>query len=300
MNWTYKIAIMAVILSAAALTFSSLKDEGLDQDESGSRKHTEAYEKAFNEHDADKLAALWAPDAIYVNLTTHDTLQGRDEINDFFKDEFENESGSNLKIAIESVKFKDSHNILERGLAITNSKNQGEKKSAFLAELKNINGSWLLQKVYEVDIEHPFSNYEHLKELEWLVGKWGLKNEYLNLSSEISWAENKNFLIQKLSIDLLDQKVFDGQQIIGWDPNKKQIRSWMIDYDGEFGEGFWSKDDNHWYVSMSFTLPDGRKASATHIFTQINSNSYTFASEDRDIDGKLLPNIKPLTINKLQ
>ena len=62
----------------------------------------------------------------------------------------------------------------------------------------------------------------------------------------------------------------EGTQVIGWDPAAGTIRSWMFDSDGGFGEGTWSKKDNSWIVKFNQVLPDGRKASATNIYTLID------------------------------
>ena len=51
-----------------------------------------------------------------------------------------------------------------------------------------------------------------------------------------------------------------------------------------------------WYASLTFTMPQGQIASATHIYRKIDDNTYTFASVSRDVDGQLLPNIGPFKI----
>ena len=97
----------------------------------------------------------------------------------------------------------------------------------------------------------------------------------------------------------MEHNELEGQQIIGWDPVKETIRSWIFDSDGGFGGSLWSKrGDNKWYAHTHFTLADGRKASAMHVYTKINDTTYTFESRARDIDGQLLPNIGPFTVNK--
>ena len=55
---------------------------------------------------------------------------------------------------------------------------------------------------------------------------------------------------------MMDQDRIDmaGMQIIGWDPAAKQIRSWVFDSDGAFGEGVWNKQGNRWYIQSTGTL----------------------------------------------
>ncbi len=110
--------------------------------------------------------------------------------------------------------------------------------------------------------------------------------------------KHKNFLMQNFSMKVLDQNELQGCQIIGWDPIQEKIRSWVFDSDGGFGEGYWSQQGDSWYVNMSFTLADGRKASSTNIYTKVDG-SYTFASEGRDVNGEVLPNIEPVKVVKV-
>ena len=79
----------------------------------------------------------------------------------------------------------------------------------------------------------------------------------------------------------------EGTQVIGWDPAADTIRSWMFDSDGGFGEGTWSKKDNSWIVKFNQVLPDGRKASATNIYTIVDGNTFTWKSIGRKVDGRV-------------
>lgn len=151
-------------------------------------------------------------------------------------------------------------------------------------------------EVNEKVVNATASNYEHLKELGWLVGSWIDQDENIVVTSDWKWAMNKNFLIQNFSMKVLDHDELQGRQIIGWDPVNARLHSWIFDSDGGFGESDWSKDGDSWFASTVYTLSDGRKASATHIYTKVGDNSYTFASQNRDVDGKVLPNIGPFKI----
>ena len=120
------------------------------------------------------------------------------------------------------------------------------------------------------------SHFESLQALDFLAGNWVNKDETVTCTSSFKWDKHKNFLVQHFVVHVSDQKEIEGRQIIGWDPNENKIRSWTFDSDGGFGESTWSQDGTRWYASTVFTLPDGRRASATHIYTKINDNTYTF------------------------
>ncbi|MCE5318062.1 MAG: DUF1579 domain-containing protein [Parachlamydia sp.] len=141
--------------------------------------------------------------------------------------------------------------------------------------------------------ETPESTYEHLEDFNWLAGNWVDRERPFVTSNIFSWNTGKTMLIERFSIKIQDEKKLDGQQIIAWDPAKEQIRSWIFDSDGGFGEGVWTKEDDSWVANILFTMPDGRQASAVHIYKKIDDSTYTFTSENRDVDGNVLPNLGP-------
>lgn len=141
------------------------------------------------------------------------------------------------------------------------------------------------------------SSYDYLKIFEWLVGDWKDDSDDVNITYKYEWDENKNFLKQHFSVILGEDEVdLHGIQVFGWDPIKKQIRSWIFDSDGGFGESFWSKVNGKWYATTTYVLPDGTKASAVHVFKKINDSAYSFSSESRELGGEMLPDAGPFTI----
>jgi hypothetical protein len=85
-------------------------------------------------------------------------------------------------------------------------------------------------------------------------------------------------------------------QIIGWDPAKKQIRSWAFDSDGGLNQGIWQKVGQQWTVQTTATLPDGRPASSTSIMKPSDENQFTWQQVNRVVAGELLPNIGEIVI----
>lgn len=142
----------------------------------------------------------------------------------------------------------------------------------------------------------PASHYEHLKELSWLVGQWEDADVNIDVKYICEWDLNKSLLVQQFDLQMPKSDTLTGKQLIGWDPAEQKIRSWIFDSDGGFGNSEWSKDGDAWYATMAFTMPAGELASATHIYTKIDDNAYTFASVNRNIGGTLLPNIGPFQV----
>ena len=146
------------------------------------------------------------------------------------------------------------------------------------------------------DVEEAPSQYEHLKELEWMIGSWVDAEDDVDVKTESYWFRNKNFLIHQFIVNDEGRTDFEGEQFIGWDPEAEKIRSWLFDSDGGFGEGTWTKRGESWVVEVTQTLADGSRASATQIYKPVNATSYTWEATDREVDGELLPDIEPVTI----
>jgi hypothetical protein len=49
-------------------------------------------------------------------------------------------------------------------------------------------------------------------------------------------------------------------------------------------------------VTVKQVLSDGHKASATHIYTMVDGNTYTWQSIGRQVDDKSLPDIAPVKL----
>ena len=150
----------------------------------------------------------------------------------------------------------------------------------------------------EVETRIGTSNYEHLKELNWLVGSWQDTDDNSDIDLKFRWSINKNYLIEQFTVKVLDRDEMEGLQVIGWDPNLKRVRSWVFDSDGGFREGTWSKEGDNWVASMASTLADGKKASSVDVYTKLDDSNFTFAMDSRDVDGELLPDIGPVNFKK--
>jgi hypothetical protein len=135
-----------------------------------------------------------------------------------------------------------------------------------------------------------------LQDLAWLVGEWGDTGPDTAISTTIRWTKNKTFLSYSFKASAPGMDDLEGTQVIGWDPAAGTIRSWMFDSDGGFGEGTWTKKGNRWIIKFKQVMPDGRKASATNIYTVVDANTITWQSIGREVDGKFLENVGPIQI----
>jgi len=292
-----------VILTSAMMAWGLASAIGAEAnrqaaDEAAIRKAVEAYVAAFNRGDAKALAAMWAPEAVYTNPLSGEQVVGREAIEKQFTGIFAEAKGAKLESKTISVQFVSPNVAVEQGTAKVIRPKQTPDDSEYTAVYVKRDGQWLLDRVTEEDVPVVPSHYEKLKDLEWMIGRWVDEDDDATVVTECNWTKNNNFLTRAFTVQIRDRIDMSGLQIIGWDPATKQIRSWVFDSDGGFGQGTWSKKENRWYIHQSGVLPDGQKSSSVNIITYVDDNTCTLQSVNRMVDDELLPNIEEVTITK--
>jgi hypothetical protein len=126
-----------------------------------------------------------------------------------------------------------------------------------------------------------------LETLDWLVGDWVNADDDRSIEFNCHFAKNGSFLVRSFGIVTEKDVRMSGMQVIAWDPASQSIRSWTFDSDGGFGEDTWTQSGNRYTIRAKYTLPDGGIASAINVFTFVDSNTCTWKSVSREIDGEL-------------
>jgi uncharacterized protein (TIGR02246 family) len=292
-----------VMLTVAMLAWSLASAIGAEADrqaadEAAIRKAVESYVAAFNQGDAKALAAMWSPEAVYTNPLSREQVVGRAEIEKQFAAIFAAAKGAKLEAKTTSVQFVSPSVGIEQGTARVLVPDQAPEETEYTAVYVKRDDQWLLDRVTEEDVPVVLSHYEHLKDLEWMIGRWVDQDDDATVVTECSWTKNNNFITRSFTVQIRDRIDMAGMQIIGWDPAAKQIRSWVFDSDGGFGQATWKKKGNRWYSQQSGVLPDGRKTTAVHIITYVDDNTCTLQSVNRTADGELLPNIDEVVVGR--
>src|SRR3954453_12240481 len=271
-------------------------------DEKAIRKADDAYVEAYNKQDAKAIAAMWSPEAVYVDPETGKEAVGREEIEKEFADTFKNLKDAKLEVNAESIKFLSPNVAVETGTARIVRPKAKPDESAYSALFVKRDGKWLLDRVTEeqppAPPAPPPSNYEHLKELEWMVGSWVDRDddEGVVIQTDCEWTKNKNFITRSFAVAVRDRVNMAGMQVIGWDPIAKQIRSWVFDSDGGFGEGKWTHKGNRWTIQQAGTLPDGSRSSAVNGMKKLGDDSFSWQSVERSVNGDMLPDVEEVTV----
>jgi uncharacterized protein (TIGR02246 family) len=267
------------------------------EDEATIRTNAEAYAAAYNKHDAKAVAAMWSPDAVYLDPSTGEAAAGRDEIEKVFADAFADLKDAKLEVDVLSVEFVSPNVAIENGTARVVRPDTEPEETNYTAVNVKRDGQWLIDRISEeAPPAPPPSNYEQLKELEWMIGSWVDQSEEATIQTDCDWAKNQNFLHRSFAVVIGNEVDMAGMQIIGWDPAAKQIRSWLFDSDGGFAEGKWTRKGDRWLILQSGTSPDGSTTSAVNIITPIDNDSFTWQSVNREVDGDILPNVDEVLV----
>ncbi len=266
----------------------------------------EAYAEAFQAKDAQAVAALWSPDAVYLNRLTGEQVVGRSSIAEEFEKLFDSAEKLRLSLEVISIDFVSPNVALEEGIATYSSADAVSTEESttevisYSAVYVRHDGKWLLDRVTDKPIPPTRSNYEHLKPLEWMIGSWVDDDETAQVVTDCKWTKNRNFISRSFAVSYGDQISLSGMQFMGWDPAVKQIRSWTFDSDGGFSEGTWTRDQNKWIVNKQGIVHTGERALATNVIKEIDENSFSFQSIHRTVDGQLLPNITEFRVIRIR
>ncbi len=278
------------------------KSKGKKGAEQAVRDVAAEYTAAFNKGDAKALAALLTPQGDYVG-PRGELIKGRKEIQKRFADFFAANREVKLQTTITAIRLiKDDVAIMDGITDVTPPMQGPPVEVRFNVVFVKRDGRWLIESTRDVFIHTP-SNYEHLKQLEWMVGDWkdvAAESDGVTVSSTCDWTVNKNFIIRKFTAEVEGRPPMAGTQLIGWDPRESRICSWVFDSSGGFIEGVWRRDGKRWIVKASGVLQNGQEVSATHILTYVDDDTCTFQSKNRVIGGRRQPDIKAVTIKREQ
>jgi uncharacterized protein (TIGR02246 family) len=290
------VAVAAVLILTVSAYAAEKGKPAPKSDEDAIRAAVESYVATFNRGDARALAALWSPEAVYTNPLSGQQVVGRAEIEKQFAAIFAEVKGIKLEAKTNSIQFVSPNVALEQGTAKVIRPDKTSEESEYTAVYVKRDGQWLLDRVTEEDVPVVPSHSEELKELKWMIGTWVDQDEQNRIETTCQWTKNQNFITRFFTVSVRDRIDMAGLQIVGWDPAAKQIRSWVFDSDGGFGEGVWRKKGNRWYVQSTGTLPDGRKSSSVNIITYVDDNTFTWQSVNREAGGEILPNVDEVVV----
>jgi len=238
------------------------------------------YLEAFNRHDAPALAAHWAPTGENVDLDTGETTRGRAAVATVFETLFEADTGAAIDLDIESIRpLRDDVAVVDGVTRITFSDAPPDGSpptgSRFSAVVVKEDGRWLLESVREASLAQPAGpsadSSRPIDALGWLVGAWEDAGEGVTASTQCFWNAGRSFLVRSHVVtydaaagvrpvsgdDSIPGLLPPGggsrreiTEIIGWDPDRAALRSWLFTSEGRFAEATWTPEGKHWRVQI--------------------------------------------------
>ncbi len=247
-----------------------------------------AFTKAFDAGDAVGAAATYAEDAIVVD-ESGGRIVGREAIREQLAASFAENPGATIEIGVDELQFIGSSTAIEVGnTRIRPAGGEAAELSRFTAFYLKQDGRWLQAAVRDETIE-SLTPHDRLKELEWLVGDWINESEDSVVSTTCRWSDDGNFLLRDFSVKMQGQPVLSGTQRIGWDPTRKQFKTWIFDSEGGFGEGYWTRDGDNWVIKADGVRQDGQHASVTSVITRLGKDRAHWRASDRTLGGLAVP-----------
>ena len=255
------------------------------------------YLTAFNAEDSQKIASLWSENGVFTNLSTGEKTEGRKQIiadlDQFFAD------NENTLLTAEISRFKQlTENVIQ---VVGNTRLQltdgTVESSNFEILFSKGDESWKVVSVTE-SLQAAASASESLKQLEWLVGTWQDDSDQVIATTSCKWSTTEVFLLRTFVIET-ESETSQGTEVIGWDPQFQQIRSWSFFSDGTFGSGFWSKNGDSWVIKSIHTLSTGQIAESIRVLSDITEDSLRVTLTSSSIDGELQPSREPVTVRRV-
>ncbi|MDX1968623.1 MAG: SgcJ/EcaC family oxidoreductase [Planctomycetaceae bacterium] len=249
----------------------------------------EQYIKAFHERDAAKLAGFFTESAEYVDADGR-VLHGRAAIEADFIATFESSPKGTLSIELTSIRPIAENVIVEEGISEFRPEGDGAvstlRYSATHVQQKD--GEWRIAGVRELS-PAEMTAHERLKTLAWLVGRWSDESPDSVVASEWKWSDDENYLIAEFVTKTADGTGRAGSHRVGWDPLRKQFRSWIFDAEGGFAEGTWARHDGVWDVSLTATLAGGATATGVLRFERDGDDAMIVSQLRWAVGGESVP-----------
>jgi hypothetical protein len=129
-------------------------------------------------------------------------------------------------------------------------------------------------------LDESGSTREHLKELQFFVGEWKYEGEEsgekVTGTAKAEWMNDKSFVLVRSVTTMPDGRQMNFAEIIGWDPVKKQVRSWGFGALGGYGQFTWAKNGDKWIMESDqpWIRWNGDRLTGTTVRARIDDNTY--------------------------
>lgn len=265
----------------------------VSEEEAALHKAAAAYSAAFAKGDAEALLTMWTPDAEFID-DNGKTYRGRDALAPLFTKSLSSFKGYKITSKLTSVRFVKADVALVDGEQTFTPPHGDSDNSRFTSVWVKTDGQWRIRSARDLSPEPAGETVpgRRLRELDWMVGEWVNEGTDAAVHLKVSWGLNKAFLVWEYEVKRKQGAGSMVTQWVGWDPLTEQIKSWMFDDQGGYGEGLWSRSGNTWTSDSTGVLPDGTTGSAINVLKYIDDSTFLWQSLRREADGQPLPDVE--------
>ena len=282
------------VTSTVTTTVTTTTNSGV---EAAIKANAKSYEEAFAKADAAALASMWAENGSYVD-SSGNKYEGRAAIERCFKEYFKQPDASkNLEIRVDSVKSLGDKGAIENGLSrIKDSNGNVLSVAPYTVVHVNNNGKWEMASVNEEAAQY----YDNLLDkLRWMSGEWSAKGNGGEATLSSRWMADRHFMVSTFRVKTNSGESHEDTQVIGVDPRRRAIISWIFDSEGGYGHGYWSTDGKRWAIDTVRISPDGKRTQARNYLEPKDSDTFTWRSTGRKLNGLLIPDSDSITVNRI-
>jgi uncharacterized protein (TIGR02246 family) len=285
--------VLALGILATTLTTAFAADKARPDDEKAIQQVVDAFVKAYNDHNAKTIATLFTEDGVTAN-EEGTVSKGREAIETTFANIFQEHPKTRIENLIESIRFVGPAEAIENGVTTTTlDKDSPAEKNRYRVVHVKRDGKWQMGSAVDLP-EDAWTGEDQLSQLEGLIGDWIDESPDALVITSYHWTDNHRFILGTFTVQTGGKPAMTGTLRIGWDPLKKEIRSWMFDSEGGFGEGVWSHEENKWTVKSTGVTRDGKPASSTRVITPVNKHRIMVQTVACTVGDKKIPEGKKL------
>ncbi len=278
---------------AASAPVAAQDDRAADR--AAIREELKAFAQDFAARDARKLAAHWTVDG--EHQTAHGlVIHGRQALEQSFADFFAATPELQAEVQPDRVRFLSTGAAIDEGVVtVRKGPTAPPQPARYEAILVREDKQWRIARLTESPIEG-----DSIRDLSWLIGEWkSMAGGAAEIRTTYTWDPQQHFILSQFQITE-GERTLTGRQVIGVDPATGSLHTWTFEANGGVGEADWTRDGDHWLLDAAGSLPNGRTLKERNILRRVNSDTFTWQSTLRSLDGQPLDDLPPVKVTRLK
>jgi uncharacterized protein (TIGR02246 family) len=256
----------------------------------------QSFVKAFEERDAQAVAAHWTDEGEYQD-SAGAQLRGREALQQAFAEFFAKTPEVKSEVRPQVLRFTSRDSAIEEGkVRVRRGPAATATAANYTALFVREDQGWRIALLSET----PTADDVSIEDLNWLIGQWkSSTGEGAEIRTTYRWDPAKKFIYMQFTITEPALSL-TGTQVIGLDPATFAIHSWTFEASGGVGEATWHRDGDHWVLDAAGTLPDGSSLTETNVLRRVNEDTFTWQSVNRMLGDVPLADLAPVKVARVK